>query len=308
MKKLTQILLMGTVGCVPFLFADDTPADVSPRNEKITDLYTINLKSVVLSNKEEAPWGGWKDDPDIRIILEYKGKKAKTIVKKNVFAATFDHPDDWDWNNDSQFHRIEFPNRDIDTRSFVLTCEDVDLCSDDVIFSVVIDWQDVLKTLQLGDGRTLNVFVDRETGLKVEGKEEGTTHKLTFIVRKSSGPDVQWAIGQMYQYGKYCMKQDLDEAKHWYEKAAKAGHSHAQFDLGWSWYYDHKRDYKSALEWFEKAAKQNNPNACYLLGDCYSMGRGVSKDIPNAIRWYEKAEKLGNKDARTRINKLNQSK
>lgn len=114
----------------------------------------------------------------------------------------------------------------------------------------------------------------------------------------------QWEIGQSFQH----TYKDREKAKYWYEKAANAGHSCAQFDLGWSWYYDYKRDYKGAVEWFKKAATENNPNACYLLGDCYSMGRGVAKDINAAIDWYKKAESSGNKDARQRIEELEQGK
>lgn len=133
---------------------------------------------------------------------------------------------------------------------------------------------------------------------------ESWWEKATTTDDKERDKQRQWEVGQWFQH----TRQNREKAKYWYEKASNAGHSCAQFDLGWYCFYDHKEDYKSAFEWFKKAAEQNNPNACYLLGDCYSMGRGVAKDIPNAILWYEKAESLGNKDARARINKLNQSK
>ena len=131
-------------------------------------------------------------------------------------------------------------------------------------------------------------------------KAECWLEKATSSGDKERDKARQWKIGQSFQH----TYKNREKAKYWYEKAANAEHSCAQFDLGWYWFYDHKGDYKSAFDWFKKAAAQSNPNACYLLGDCYSMGRGVTKDIDAAIEWYKKAESFGNKDARLRIKEL----
>lgn len=49
--------------------------------------------------------------------------------------------------------------------------------------------------------------------------------------------------------------------------------------------------------WLEKAALQDDDWAQVLLGDCYYLGRGVSKNHETAACWYEKAANLGNIDA-----------
>ena len=49
------------------------------------------------------------------------------------------------------------------------------------------------------------------------------------------------------------------------------------------------KDYDTAFNHFEAAAKKDNPEAQYMLGICYSKGRGVEQDKEEGLKWYQKA-------------------
>ena len=61
-----------------------------------------------------------------------------------------------------------------------------------------------------------------------------------------------------------------------WKKAATAGDTKAQFDLGVCYTEGNgvPEDYAEALKWFRKAADQGNPIAQYNLGLLYVQGRG----------------------------------
>ena len=52
-----------------------------------------------------------------------------------------------------------------------------------------------------------------------------------------------------------------------------------------------------ALLGFRKAALQGHPHAQFMLGEAYSLGRGVAKNSSLAARWYGKAAHQGVSDA-----------
>ncbi len=50
-----------------------------------------------------------------------------------------------------------------------------------------------------------------------------------------------------------------------------------------------EKKYENAKAWFEKAAKLGNPDAFYNVGLLYENGLGVQKNIAEAVKWYEQA-------------------
>ncbi len=66
---------------------------------------------------------------------------------------------------------------------------------------------------------------------------------------------------------------------------AERGDVHAQFELGFSYEYQHK-DYAEALQWYRKAAEQGSNEARISLGKIYFEGTGVKQDYAEAARWY----------------------
>jgi TPR repeat protein len=100
--------------------------------------------------------------------------------------------------------------------------------------------------------------------------------------------------------------QDYKQAVAWYTKAAKQGHSNAQYNLGILSQDGHgtPQDYKQAVAWYTKAAEQGNANAQNNLGIMYELGKGVRQNYQQAIAWYTKSAKLGNKTAKRNLAKL----
>lgn len=79
------------------------------------------------------------------------------------------------------------------------------------------------------------------------------------------------------------------------------------------WYYrgeDHfygrggKRDKALGVECYRKAAELGHAEAQFLLGNCYSLGDGVDKDMAEAMKWYQKACDQGLEKAKTRLSVL----
>lgn len=56
-------------------------------------------------------------------------------------------------------------------------------------------------------------------------------------------------------------------------------------------------DYAQAVKCFTKAAYHHHTRAQFMLGECYHMGRGVSRDDFNARSWYGMAARQGDADA-----------
>lgn len=81
------------------------------------------------------------------------------------------------------------------------------------------------------------------------------------------------------------------ESVNFFRKAAKQGHSSAQYYLG-KCYYDGlgvDEDEEEAAKWWLLAAEQGHADAQYQLGECYFWGRGVDEDEDESSKWYQAA-------------------
>jgi TPR repeat protein len=70
-------------------------------------------------------------------------------------------------------------------------------------------------------------------------------------------------------------------------EAAKNGQALAQYQLGR--HYTQKGDYVRAYNWFKKASDQGYVKALYMVGLCYSLGRGVPQNQDVAQEWFARA-------------------
>lgn len=106
--------------------------------------------------------------------------------------------------------------------------------------------------------------------------------------------NAQVHLGDMYKNGKG-VKKDTAKAVEWYEKAACQGIARAQNELGI--YYNQSSKYKKALEWFQKAADQGFAAAQYYLGYMYQCTWNYTDDVPHDMKksfyWYQKAAEQG---------------
>ena len=69
--------------------------------------------------------------------------------------------------------------------------------------------------------------------------------------------------------------------------AAVKGQASAQYKLGM--HYTQKGDYAKAYNWFKKASDQGYTKALYMVGLCYSLGRGVQQNQDIAEDWFARA-------------------
>ncbi len=76
----------------------------------------------------------------------------------------------------------------------------------------------------------------------------------------------------------------LEEMISCFTKAAEQGDVEACYYLGS--YYEHVKETQRALLWLEKAARQNYPHTGCRLGDLYSQGEDVVRDMDRAAEWY----------------------
>ena len=89
----------------------------------------------------------------------------------------------------------------------------------------------------------------------------------------------------------------------WYKKSAEQKNPEALFRVGMA-YKDgdgnEPVDYARMIEYFTEAAQAGHSDAQYQLGYSYENGIGVPINIGKAKYWYDKASAQGNSKARQR--------
>ena len=120
--------------------------------------------------------------------------------------------------------------------------------------------------------------------------------------------DAQYLVGKIYLEGSdvyftnspgildTTIHLNAEQAVYWLRKSAEQGVAEAEFELGncYSLGEGVSENNKQALYWFRRAAAQEHSLAQANLGVYYQEGYGVEKDGNTALYWYEKAAK--NKD------------
>jgi TPR repeat protein len=114
--------------------------------------------------------------------------------------------------------------------------------------------------------------------------------------------NAQDELGGIYYTGDKHVAKDRKKAMFWFEKAARAGHPHAQRMVGYLLQLN--KSYTEALPWLKTAAEQGNVDAQNDLGVVYANGLGVPKSRTNAIAWYLRAYKQGDPYAKENLRKL----
>lgn len=91
----------------------------------------------------------------------------------------------------------------------------------------------------------------------------------------------------MAVYEKEHWKDDLERLT----QQADSGNVKAFFELGnrYSFGQGVKKNLKKAFKLYKIAAYSGNPDAMFNLAACYQLGEGTDKDILSAIHWYKRA-------------------
>ncbi|KAG2378860.1 hypothetical protein C9374_008008 [Naegleria lovaniensis] len=141
-------------------------------------------------------------------------------------------------------------------------------------------------------------------------------------------------LGDIYYAQEY-----FEEAKKYYEFAAKQNYACAQVNLGFVhfgssnashaiYYYEmaarqnyndafyhlgkiyesgrgmDNQDFPTAIQYYEKAAEHNHAPAMFVLGNIYEKGKRVQKDINKALEYYERSAQLGDEQAQYYMGRL----
>jgi TPR repeat protein len=107
-----------------------------------------------------------------------------------------------------------------------------------------------------------------------------------------------WAqlnLGAAYDNG-LGVERDVEQAIHWYRKAAEQGLVEAQFNLAHI-LVDEDISATAAAQWMAKAAAQGMVDAQYLMGVIFAEGIGVAPDDNEARRWLQRAAAQGQEEA-----------
>ena len=106
------------------------------------------------------------------------------------------------------------------------------------------------------------------------------------LANAQSGIDVsQFVVGQQYfDDGNY------EQAVYWWRQAAKQGYGKASLMLGncYSKGVGVERNVTTAAHWYTEAANQGEKKGCFELAACYETGVGVVKDYQVAVKYYDK--------------------
>ncbi len=112
--------------------------------------------------------------------------------------------------------------------------------------------------------------------------------------------EAQFAMGRDCHFREWLVAPPDDvSAFEWFKKAAEAGHTTAQYNLGLCYHTGSgvDKDPEQAVVWYRKAAEAGHAGAQSNLGLCYHTGSGVDKDPEQAVVWYRKAAEAGQTDA-----------
>jgi uncharacterized protein len=107
--------------------------------------------------------------------------------------------------------------------------------------------------------------------------------------------------------GKLCvLDEDYENAKIFFERAAKLGDSNAMHNLGFLFErgFGVDEDIDKAILYYCMADKQNNSNSSNNLGLLFLKGKKIEKDLKKAKDYFEKSIKLGNIQAIQNLGKL----
>ncbi|WP_102961163.1 tetratricopeptide repeat protein [Mangrovicella endophytica] len=115
---------------------------------------------------------------------------------------------------------------------------------------------------------------------------------------KAGVGDAQYAMAQLYIYGRGVKKTDLAAAREWLKTAASNGYDTAQIEYG-IWLVNGKGGPANAQEgflWLKRAAERGNPIAINRVAHLYKDGIGTAADRGQAAMWSVLAKRADNTD------------
>ena len=119
-------------------------------------------------------------------------------------------------------------------------------------------------------------------------------------------------MGQAYELGQLGCDFNPAYSLHYYALAALQGQPEASLGVSRWFLFGYEdvfpKNEQLAFKYAQDAAEAGLPTGEFAMGYYYEIGIHVPKDTQEARRWYELAAEHGNKDARDRLESLNQSR
>jgi len=108
----------------------------------------------------------------------------------------------------------------------------------------------------------------------------------------------QYRLGSLYEKGQG-VKKDLEGARRLYTVAANKGNGKAMHNLAvlYAEGLSGEPDYRNASQWFRKAADYGIADSQYNLGILYARGIGVEQNLAESYKWFALAAQQGDKDS-----------
>jgi len=137
-------------------------------------------------------------------------------------------------------------------------------------------------------------------GRGVTANLEEAAHWFERAASKGLTP-AQFRYASMLEKGQG-VKKDLAAAQRLYIAAAGKGHAKAMHNLAvlYAEGIEGKPDYKSAAQWFRKAAEHGVADSQYNLGVLTARGLGTERNMAESYKWFALAAAQGDKEAARR--------
>ena len=123
---------------------------------------------------------------------------------------------------------------------------------------------------------------------RIQGTSAGMTPEniqafnLFLRAAKAGHSEAQYEVGFCFAFASG-VRYDSVESRHWIGLAAKNGFAPAQNKVANG--LSHEGKFGEAAEWYSKAAEQGHPASQISLSDYYWDGKGVSEDYCQAYAW-----------------------
>ena len=121
-------------------------------------------------------------------------------------------------------------------------------------------------------------------------------------------PSAEFEVGARFAEGKG-MKQDLAEARRWYQRSAARGFAQSQYRL--ATFYERglavKQDHAQAKIWYQRSAEQGNVKAMHNLAVLSAGNTARAPDYAAATKWFQAAADFGLADSQFNLAVLHES-
>lgn len=128
--------------------------------------------------------------------------------------------------------------------------------------------------------------------------DHGRAIEIWLQAAEKGDADAAFNLGQAFRLGRG-VAADSGQAKHWFERAAKAGHLDAQVSLGLLMFDSGSR--REGLSWLSRAAERGEARALLVVGTALFNGDDVPQDPVKGYAYVSRAAAQGLAPAKTTL-------